>query len=325
VRFQEDLQVKLRERLRRLLVQDYTQAGHEVRLIVDWINRQPALRAVLAEAALVEPDLGFEAFEQGLRGGQRLSWTSQSEEGRAVLAWKLMQHIADDERAGHGDDATDPYLFAFNGNLNDQVRELAERVFAPLFDFLGERIGAESSVLYVLERYVRRLEWFDRDELHARFDADRRNGEEVYNLDLQRFLFLEGNYITYAKPRSASGEADVVGELDTDDPLVCDGKIFDGDGRGKSYLAKGFNQIIQYAQDHQKSVAYLVIFNISGRPLQFPTDGTPGTPPPYIEMSGIRVYLVAVRALPPQATASKLGKATPFILTRDDLVNPDAA
>jgi hypothetical protein len=328
VRYQEDLQVKLRERLRRLVTQDYTQVSHEVRLIVDWINRQPALRAVLAEAALVEPDLDFEAFEQGLRGGQRLSWTSQSEEGRAVLAWKLMQHIADEERAGHGDDAIDPYLFAFNGNLNDQTRELAERVFAPLFNFLGERIGAESSVLYVLERYVRRVEWFDRDELHRRYReavAAGHVGEDVYNLDLQRFLFIEGDYITYAKPRSASGEADVIGELDTDDPLVCDGKIFDGDGRGKSYLAKGFNQIIQYAQDHQKNVAYLVVFNITGRPLQFPTDGTPGTPSPYIEMSGIRVYLVAVRALPPQATASKLGKAFPFTLTRDDLVNPDAA
>jgi hypothetical protein len=236
-----------------------------------------------------------------------------------------MQHIADEERAGRGGEATLRYLFAFNGDLNDQTRELAERVFAPLFDFLGECVGAESSVLYILERYVRRVEWFDRGGLHERFKADTRNGEEVYNLDLQRFLFLEGNYITYAKPRSASGEADVIGDLDTDDPLVCDGKIFDGDGRGKSYLGKGFNQIVQYAQDHQKNVAYLVVFNITGRSLQFPTDGTPGTWPPYIEMSGVRVYLVAVRALPPQATASKLGKASPFIATRDDLVNPDAA
>jgi hypothetical protein len=109
-------------------------------------------------------------------------------------------------------------------------------------------------VLYVLERYVRRVEWFDRDELHRRYReavAAGHVGEDVYNLDLQRFLFIEGDYITYAKPRSASGEADVIGELDTDDPLVYDGKIFDGEGRGKSYLAMGFNQIIQYAQDHQ--------------------------------------------------------------------------
>lgn len=325
MRYQEDLQVKLRERLRRLLTQDFTQAGHEVRLTVDWINRQPALRAVLAEADLVEPDLDFMGFEAGLPGGQRLSWTSRTEEGRAVLIWRLMQHIADDDRAGRGHDAIYPYSSEFEGNLNDQVHELARVVIAPLFDFLAERIAAESSVLYILERYVRRVEWFDRDKLYARFDADRRNGEEIFNLDLQRFLFLEGDYVTYAKSRSASGEADVIGDLDTDDPLVCDGKVFDGGGRGRNYLAKGFNQIIQYAQDHQKNVAYLVIFNITGRPLEFATDGPPGASPPYIEMSGIRVYLVAVRALPPHTTASKLGKATPFTLTRDDLVNPDAA
>jgi hypothetical protein len=117
----------------------------------------------------------------------------------------------------------------------------------------------------------------------------------------------------------------LVGDLDTDETLVCEGKVFDGDGRGRSYLAKGFNQMIQYANDYQQIVAYLVIFNITGRPLQLPTDGPPGTSlPPYVEMSGVRVYLVAVRVLPPAATASKVGKATPFTITRDDLVNLDA-
>ncbi|WP_338933255.1 hypothetical protein WEB32_34900 [Streptomyces netropsis] len=62
--------------------------------------------------------------------------------------------------------------------------------------------------------------------------------------------FLEGDHITHAKPRSASGEADLIGDLDGRDPLVCDGKIFDGSGRGKGYLVKGVHQIIKYAHDY---------------------------------------------------------------------------
>ena len=95
----------------------------------------------------------------------------------------------------------------------------------PLIDFLDERVGDQSSVLFILERYVRLVEWFDRGALHAAFEADRANGEEVYNLNLQRFLFQEGGYIRHAKVRSASGEADLIGDLDTDELLVCEGKL----------------------------------------------------------------------------------------------------
>lgn len=324
MRHQQDLQVALRERLRRILTQHYGLAGHEVRLVVDWVKKQPALRAALAEAEQIEPDLDFAAFLSRLNG-RDLSWNSTTEEGRAVLAWRLMEHIADDD-IKHGDNGRAVQHMAFvtgERNLNDGWRKFVELALSPFFDYLSERVGAESSVLYALERYVRRVEWFDREELYSRFQQDTRNGEEVYNLDLQRFLYLEGNYVTHAKPRSASGEADIIGEVDSDDALICDGKIFDAGSRGKNYLAKGYNQIVQYAQDYQKNAAYLVIFNISGRALQLPTNESKGVSFPYVEMAGVRVYLVGVRALPPQTTASKQGKATPVVVTVEDLVNPD--
>jgi hypothetical protein len=327
MRHQQDLQVALRERFRRILTQRVDLAGHEVRLVVDWVKKQPALRAALAEAERVEPDLDFAAFFARLRP-RKLSWTSRTEEGRAMLAWRLMERIADNDikHGGRGRIASQLAINMLKENLSDGWREFVEVVFSPFFDYLSERVGAESSALYVLERYVRRVEWFDREELYARFQRDTRNGEEVYNLDLQRFLYLEGNYVTHAKPRSASGEADIIGEVDSDDALICDGKIFDAGSRGKGYLAKGYNQIVQYAQDYQKNVAYLVIFNVSGRPLQFPNDESKGVSSfPYVDMSGVRVYLIGVRALPPTTTASKLGKATPVVVATEDLINPDAS
>ncbi|MGW5618875.1 hypothetical protein [Streptomyces sp. NPDC003877] len=323
MKYQQRLQVAVRERLRKLMTAPYSSAGHEVHLAVTWINNQPALRGLLEEAARTEPELDRERFRTGLSRGGRFFWPSRTEEGRATLVWDLMQDIAKD-------DAEDPEAgwrtasgYSNKRNIQDSWREFAEDILQPFFDFLSERVGAESSILHTLERYRTRIEWFDREELYTRFEADRANGEEVYNLDLQRFLFLEGDHITHAKPRSASGEADLIGDLDSRDPLVCDGKIFDGSGRGKSYLVKGVHQIIKYAHDYGQHTAYLVIYNISDKLLELPTDGTLGAWPPYTEISGVRVYFIHVRVAPPTTTASKAGKATRVTLTKDDLTNPD--
>lgn len=278
MKYQQRLQVAVRERLRKLMTAPHSSAGHEVHLAATWINNQPALKGLLEEAARTEPSLDQDSFRSGLVNGQ-LTWPSRTEDGQATLVWGLMQHIANAE-------ADNPDIgwqiasgYSTHRNIQDNWREFTEDVLRPLFDFLSERVGAESSVLHTLERYRTRIEWFDREELYTRFTANLSTGEEVYNLDLQRFLFLEGDHITHAKPRSASGEADLVGELDGRDPLVCDGKIFDGSGRGKGYLAKGLHQIVKYAHDYGQHTAYLVIYNITDKLLELPTDGTPAPGP----------------------------------------------
>jgi hypothetical protein len=71
-------------------------------------------------------------------------------------------------------------------------------------------------------------------------------------------------------------------------------------------------------------VAYLVIFNLTNRLLQMPTDGKPGDWPAYIDSNGVRVHFVVIRALPPATTASKAGKAPVVTLNRDNLFDPNA-
>ncbi|MEV6507806.1 hypothetical protein AB0M61_17045 [Streptomyces sp. NPDC051642] len=323
MKYQQRLQVAVRERLRKLMTAPFSSAGHEVHLAVTWINSQPALTGLLEEAARAEPNMDRERFRTGLTRRGQFVWHSRTEEGRAVLIWDLMQHIAEQEADNPEIGWQTASSYSMSGRPQDSWRDFTEDILQPLFDYLSERVGAESSILHTLELYRTRIEWFDREELYTRFDADRANGEEVYNLDLQRFLFLEGDHITHAKPRSASGEADLVGELDGRDPLVCDGKIFDGSSRGKGYLVKGLHQIIKYAHDYGQHTAYLVIYNISDKLLELPTDGTPGAWPPYTELTGVRVYFIHVRVLPPTTTASKAGKATRVTLTHDELTNPD--
>jgi hypothetical protein len=168
------------------------------------------------------------------------------------------------------------------------------------------------------------VEWFARQNLYDRAMKDTRNAEAVYNLDLRRFLFSEGINMPFTQAQSPSGESDVLTGLDTDDPFVGEVKIY-GAGRAKRNLAGGVQQALSYASDYGKQVGYLVIINLSGKPLSLPSDEDPELWPPRITVAGTRVYLIAVRALPPIASASKLGKLAPVTITHDDLVDPDAA
>lgn len=325
MRYQQDLQVQLRERYRRLMTSDHRHGQDELVLVTGWINKQSALRSIIAEAEKVSPKIDIDDFKETMRTTGDTRWVSDSEEERAFFGWKVMTDLANGKAQNRDETTTWLMNYRESGNLVDNWRTFVERVMQPFFDYVGEQISAGNSVLHVLERYVRNTEWFTRDELHAKFTADTKNGEEVYNLDLQHYLFQDGNYITYAKARSAAGEPDLIGDLDTDDPLICDGKIFAAGGRGPAYLAKGFHQVIHYAQDYNKNVAYLVIFNLTDRLLLMPTDGPSGSWPPYVEEGGVRVYFIAIRALPPTATASKLGKAKPATITREDLFDANAS
>ncbi len=290
-------------------------------------RRQPALRAILAEAERAEPDLDPQALVAALTNGSRtFRWPSQTEAGRAFLIWQFMRHVAaEDSDPATAERVVITYGFAVSSSsrFSNMWRDLSGRILRPLFDYLSERVGEESSILYVLERYVHLVEWFDRRDLHARAMQDSRKAEEVYDAHLRRFLFDEGINMPFSQAKSASGESDVLSDLDTDDPLVCEVKLFDSD-RGKRHLASGVHQAISYASDYGKQVAYLVIINLSGRPLTLPSDDDAKLWPPRITVAGTLVYLIAARALPPGASASKLGKPAPVIITRDDLVDPDA-
>lgn len=315
----QDLQVALRERYRRCLVQGFETLAHETTLTRDWIRKQPALVALLEDAERVEPELDAAGWASSFNGHGRFAWRSKTEAGRATLAWAVINAVADHPQAeraviqyGHG--------LRSGGNLNDDARELVERIYQPFFDYLIDHVAGESSVLFILDRFVRNVEWFERDELYNNYQADTASGEAVYDRALRRFLFSEGINMPYSQAKSASGISDVLSDLESEDPLVCEVKLFTDDKRS---IAGGLHQAVLYAQDYGKSSAYLVIMNVSGGPLHLPTDGEDKQTPRYLDVSGVRVYLVSIRALPPAKSASKAGKANPVVITREHLLDPD--
>lgn len=319
MRRQEDLQLKLRERYRRLLVADMNAYLPLLKVIREFIKSEPALTALLVEAGRSEPNLDLNAVVDGLGASRHSPWTHTTEGGQAAQVWRLVEAIAD----GVASDRILWNVYAGgSNNINDHLRAATENILAPLFDYLIERVADQSSVLHALDRYVRLVEWFDRDRLIAAYDADTARGEAVYNAHLRRFLFKEGIDLPFTEAQSPSGESDALAGLHNDDPLVCEVKVFDGQSRGRRKVATGLHQAVQYAQDYGKSEAYLVIFNVSGYALGIDGDGDDKQWPPYFDLSGVRVYVASVRARR-LASASKSGPTKDRRFGRSELTDPD--
>jgi hypothetical protein len=315
MRWRQDLQVKLRNRYRALYTADGYRIAREIDLVVDWISSQPALAYILDEARLAETVPSYDEWSSSWTHRGLWEWPTKTEAGRAVFIWDVLRHIS----------ASDQEILQFLIMLSSettydaQARDFTEQVVRPLFDYLDEQIGEGSSVLYSLERYVRQIEWFDQQGLYTEFLADTRQGEDVYDRHLREFLFREGFNMPYSQLRSPSGRSDVLSGLESDDPLVCELKVYDGDNRDIAHVASGVTQALQYANDHRKSAAHLVIINLTIRPLQLPSDGLDNAYPRYLDLPDVRIYIIQVRALP-RESASKQGKTEPLTIQRAQLV-----
>jgi hypothetical protein len=325
VRYQQDLQVALRDRLARLLTSNAYDAPSRIRYTVDWIRKQPPLQAILTVAERAENSLpeDFGRWKESVAAG--VPAAAETEAGSAWRVWCFLEEIAEADRNGVHDPLCDYLHGNYGREETDAVRNLFQRVVTPLFDYLSEQVTRSSTMLYHLERYVRRLEWFEQDALYAQYqEVSAQKGEEVYDTDFRRFLFGEGVNMPYSQTKSPSGLSDAIVEVDDEDCFIGEIKLFDGENRGKRELGKGLNQAIEYAHDWGTPSGYLVIVNLSGRVLELPTDGPKEAWPPYLDIGNVRVYMIVARGLP-RKSASKQGKPQPVVVKREDLLHPDGA
>lgn len=314
MRLLDDLQGGLARRYRQIVTSRQQNFGREVKYAADWIGKQPLLAAIIAEARHVEEPPPVEDWLDQCQTNVGIDWPTETEEGRAVLSWTLLSELQPDQGEGL---ALRIYGRSRTTRMDEMVQLLAEQAFTPLFTWLEEQLQHRSSIVFTLRRYVYLTERFNRIDLDSQFVKRTTTGEELYNDDMQKFLFEDAHYVTHAKPRSATGEPDLVGELVGEDPIVLDGKLYTG---SIAYVAKGVRQVYEYALDYGKNVAYLVVFNRTpDRTLVLDGDGPTDSWPPYFELAGVRVYVVVVRALPPATTASKMGPLKPAALTRSDV------
>jgi hypothetical protein len=147
-------------------------------------------------------------------------------------------------------------------------------------------------MLYILWRYKRWVAWFEAERLRKIYDRD---GEDGLDRDLRRFLFESGIDYPYSQPQSPGGRADIVAELETDDSLVLEVKVWDSKKDYKEDRCRdGLRQVMDYADKYGKDKGYVVVFNLDPEPLEFVSPTDTGEWPPRLEHGSRTYYLIAV-------------------------------
>jgi hypothetical protein len=303
----------LKEWRNRLFTSNFDQFDNNHKYFFDKLNNTPALYSYLSTSAFT-PEEGFFDLLDWTYGPPEFSF--KNEEHAAVIRFNQVHNLVNKP-----DTSISGWLMDLIGGSNYQeaIKTYVEIYIDPIVNFLNDQLVEGSSILYLLERYKLRTEWFYKKQLLEIYNSNSAVGENKLEEDLRLFLFDQGIDYPFSTPLSSSGRADVVSMLHTDDPLVLEIKIYDeSKGYRKNRIVDGFSQIVKYANDYHKNVGYLIVFNADPVNIEIQGAENDKTWPNRIPFEGKSYYMIFIN-LNREVSASKAGIIKKITLSLSDL------
>lgn len=236
----------------------------------------------------------------------------ESEEEAAAIGYLVLKELIDKP-----DSIFDiGYAYRRTGETHEALEVIKEIFVEPFYEYVDENLDDQRAMLALLMRYKHRSEWFLREKLWDYSKTERR-AEKTLAIDLYSYLFDQG--IDFAiEPSSITGEIDLIASQQSDDPLLLDVKVFDGDGRGKSYIRKGFNQIYTYTQQYNEPFGYLVIYKTCERDLRFSLKHDSNIP--IVTHNHKTIFLLTIDIFPNPKPVSQRSPIQAVEITEEELV-----
>jgi len=311
--YNHNLRVNLKEWRNRLYKASSSTFDNAHKFFFDKLKQTPALNTYLITSQFIPKEGAFDEVDFSY-GSPDFSFLSEEDE--AVFKFYFIEYLLAKPNStimgwlpslvgGH----------TYSENISNYVEEFID----PIVNFLADQLDESSSMLYLIERYKLRSEWFFKEQLTKAYRGKSSGGEAVLDKDLRLFLFDQGVEYPFSTPHSASGRADVISMLHTDDPLVMEIKVYDeSKGYKHNRIISGFSQIVKYANDYHKNVGYLVVFVLDA--VNFEIQGIEAEKgwPNRILFEGKTYYIVFIN-LNADVTGSKAGIIRKEVLTLSDL------
>lgn len=188
-----------------------------------------------------------------------------------------------------------------------------------LYEYIDERIEDGNLILYILNGFKARSEWFNKNELYELYQSNTRHGEENLTKELRKFLFDQGIDYPFSEPLSPSGKPDLVHGIGGDNPLTLEVKLFDpARSYNRAYIRRGFHQAFRSAKDYNQPFGYLLIFNLSDYDIKFGTESQ--NKQIKIDFGDKTIYIVVINLFESES-ASKKGKMKPYEINEDYLIS----
>lgn len=202
------------------------------------------------------------------------------------------------------------------GDANESLESFKSLFVEPLYEYIDEQLDEQRAILNLLRRYKHKCEWFPNAHLKELANKDK---EKDLSYHLYEFLYDQGLDFSI-EPSSASGSPDLIASQNSEDPLIADVKVFDGDDRGKSYIVEGFNQIYTYTLNYNEPFGYLIIFKTCEKDIKFSlANETYSTP--YVIHNNKTIFIITIDVCSYDGkTASKRGRLKASEIKEEDLI-----
>jgi hypothetical protein len=281
------------------------------------MHTQPIVNAILKEAIAqhnLSDDVRSNTFNQMIDDA---SWFEFDTQVKAVAILYQMQLEALKRNYPTRSLALDVYR---DQHFDTSRDKFVEMMIQPILDYLNDQLDSGNFNLYLLEKYKRKVEWFTKKDLMKKFNEYNGKKEDVFDDDLRQYLLDQGVDYPFSRPRSASGEADIIGMIDTENPLVLEVKYYDGNSHKKDRIVAGFAQIVKYANDYNKNIGYLVIFNTAQAEINIESEDNSKQFPSRVNFNN-KNYFIIVVDMNHEKSASQLGKLRVETITKSELMN----
>lgn len=311
-----NLRTDLQEWKNRLYRAPYAQFGNQLKFLINNLEKNSQIIGLIKEATIkheLSEDELSKISKQGRRGVNNLEFESDSHQ--AAFCYQFLKYII---KEANSYNLHNLMIFSI-GNFEETKNKIVEDYLSPIIYYLHDKLDKSNSIIYLLEKYKRRTEWFTKKELFDQYNNAEKNYEQILEDDLRLFLFDQGIDYPFSTPNSASGRADIIGEIETNDPLVVEIKIFDRTKNyGKDRIRDGFSQIVKYANDYNKDVGYLVIYNMEKVEINLKFTESNNIFPPSIKFNNKVFCFIIINSLT-QETASKAGTINEIEITENEL------
>lgn len=312
--YNHNLRTNIQEWKSRLYRATYDQFGHQIKYCFSNFDSNKVINGLIQEATAQYPyDTNTLKSASDEMENRHLQMSFANNIQHCSFCYQILKFIIELDKTFNLHMLT----FFHHRDFEDAKKDIIEGYFTPIFYYLHDKLEKSNSVIYLLEKYKRRTEWFTSKKLLAEYSDANKNYEQIFEDDLRLFLFDQGIDYPFSTPKSTSGRADIIGSIDTSDPIVLEIKIFDRKKNyGKDRIIAGFSQIIKYTNDYNKEIGYLVIFNADNSELSFQLTENSRTFPPMVTLNN-KCYFIITININTDNSASKIGKTE--ILTINEI------
>lgn len=313
--YNHNLRTNLQEWKNRLSRANHYQFGHQLKYFINNIENDNILNSITKELTLqfLYNDTKVQETLDSFLSRRKYSFISEGDQASYCIS--LLKYII-----VKWPDSVLSLSILPGSNVDERKYNFIEQYISPLVNYLHDKLDKSNSTIYLLEKYKKRTEWFKKKELNNAYSSATKNYEQILEDDLRLFLFEQGIEYPFSTPKSTSGRADIIGSIDTSEPLIIEIKILDkAKGYNKKRIVEGFSQIVKYTNDYNKDFGYLVIFNLDPVEICFKFDDSDNYFPPLVCLNNKSYFFIVVN-LNLNEAASKIGKSDVVEIFQSDLI-----